>query len=52
LISVTPEDMRVLRERLWHKGCSGLLDLADPTLEASIQFLRTTHINPYKWRRF
>jgi hypothetical protein len=24
--------------------------LANPTLEASILFLRETHINPYKWR--
>jgi len=50
LMSVTPRDMQDLRERMWHKGFSGLLDLADPTLEASILFLRETHINPYKWR--
>ena len=50
LMSVTPRDMQGLRERMWHKGFSGLLDLADPTLEASILFLRETHINPYNWR--
>ena len=49
-ISISRRDIQELRERMWHKGFSGLLDLADPTLEASILFLRGTHINPYKWR--
>ena len=53
LMSVTPRDMQDLRERLWnrpHWAGRALVDLANPTLEASILFLRGTHINPYKWR--
>jgi hypothetical protein len=46
-------DIQDLRERLWnrpHWMGRALVDLANPTLEASILFLRETHINPYKWR--
>jgi len=49
-LGVTWRDIQELRERLYHRGFRGLGALADPTLEASILFLRETHINPYKWR--
>jgi len=50
---ISRKDIQEMRERLWdrpHWGGRALVDLADPTLEASILFLRETHINPYKWR--